>query len=271
MEGDSEVTQKFAADLVLKFYVKKSLCAASMLDALDEVLRTYLTDWRSGLRLLPEHEEHRDSGLPVAEKDFGLAEAVAHVAPIRFGLCAVNLVGAYEGVTIFLQGSRSSLPPESNLVTIEICDIPTVEGKTTEKWATSFFREFVTAIPVRYAHARTRAEFHAKNMVQQERSVRAVGVNLKRAVPGLYWMNFFGREYLDLIGIERFATVPLPFVETLDDGICIGIGEDPNKWDTVEYRQREERGLAHLGREYFFTKADSERATKAPAFTADRD
>lgn len=264
------MTLDAAADLVLKFYVKKSLCSRKAVEALDTVFWDHLHKWRGGLLLLPEHEEDRHSGSAIGQHE-SLFDAVSRVSPIRFGLCAVNMAGAYEGVAVFMQCSRSSLPPESNLLTVEVSGTPMVEGKATAEWARAFFRAFAAAVPLRYGQARTRAEFDAKNMVREKRSTRAVGVNLKRALPGLYWMNFLGRDYLDLIGPERFSAVPAPFVEDLDAGVCIGLDEDPGRWSADEYRQREDALLAHLGREYFFSKADPERSTKAPAFEADRE
>jgi hypothetical protein len=252
-----------AADLVLKLYASAPLCSSAVLDAIDGVLWAHLQEWRSGLRLLAEYE---DEGAGIAVEERKLAETLPAVAPMRFGLCAANMAGAYTGVAAFVQCSRNSLPPELNMLTIEVTDLLRVEGRVVADWARSFFCAVVAAVPLRYGQARTRAEFDAKNMIRENRSVKAVGVNLKRSLPGLYWFNFLGPDYVDLMGRESIASAPAPIVEELGGGFCIGLGDDPGSWSTREYQQRESAVLAHVGESFFFSKADPGRLTRAPAF-----
>ena len=57
---------------------------------------------------------------------------------------------------------------------------------------------------MRYANSHLDSEFHAKNMIDDETGVEAIGVDITDAIPGLYWLNYFGaRACLDLIGRER--------------------------------------------------------------------
>lgn len=267
MEGNPPVSP--ISDLILKFYATKPFSTPAMLGALDGALSRHLRDWRRGLRVLPESQEDRDSGTPLGE--LSLADGLARVAPMKFGMCGANLVGAYDGVAAFLQCSRRGIPPESNLLTVEVVDLDVVEGLPIAEWARNLFTAVAEAVALRYGQARTRAEFDAKNMIRERGSTRAVGVNLKRALPGLYWLNFFGSEYLHLLGLERLATAPAPIVERMGDGVLVGLGHDPGAWDTTEYRQVEETVRSHIGREYFFSKSDPEGLTKAPMFLAHAD
>lgn len=267
MEGDSSVSP--IRDLVLKFYAAKPLSSPGAMNALDAALRQHLRDWREGLHVLPESQDDRSEGTPL--DSLSLADGLARVAPMRFGMCAANLVGAYDGVTAFLQCSRKGIPPESNLLTVEVVDRDVVEGTPLVEWARKLFTAVVEAIPLRYGQARTRAEFDAKNMIRERGSTKAVGVNLKHALPGLYWLNFFGPEYLRLLGPERLATAPAPLVERVGEGILIGLGHDPGAWNSAEYRRLEQAVLSHLGREYFFSKSDPGGPTKAPVFDARHD
>jgi hypothetical protein len=109
-------------------------------------------------------------------------------------------------------------------------------------------------------HAR---EYWAKVMSDQP-LVEAVGRDFGRFLPGLFWLNFFGRRYCDLIGDDRLRSAPAERVATVDDGVLIVIGGDPAAWDTPEYVVREQRVRTHLGTELFFSKAEPERLTIAP-------
>lgn len=253
-----------ATDLILKFYIAKPLAEPSALEVLDRVVSEQLPHWRSELYLLPEHEDDKTAGARVLG---ALADALPAVAPMRYGLCAANMQGAYDGVAAFLQCSRKALPPESNMLTVEIADLVEVEGKPVSDWALGFFRAVVASLPARYAHARTRAEFEAKNMIREGRSVKAIGANLKRSLPGLYWLNFFGNEYVDLIGSDRLASAPVPDVEPIDAGFCIRLGDGPTDWSTEGYQQREAAVMSHFGNEFFFSRLHSERPTRAPSFS----
>src|ERR1035438_10404925 len=94
-------------------------------------------------------------------------------------------------------------------------------------------------------HAR---EYWAKVMSDQP-LVEAVGRDFGRFLPGLFWLNFCGRRYCDLIGDDRLRSAPAERVATVDDGVLIVIGGDPAAWDTPEYVVREQRVRTHLGTE----------------------
>jgi hypothetical protein len=89
--------------------------------------------------------------------------------------------------------------------------------------------------------------------------------------PGLYWLNFFGAPYVDLMGRERLLTAPAYEVKPVDDGVLIALDSSANAWQTAAYRQREQAVIAHLGEKYFFSRHDPARQTVAPDFRAYHD
>lgn len=108
-------------------------------------------------------------------------------------------------------------------------------------------------------------EWNAKNM-ELERGARAIGGDISRYLPGLYWLNFFGEPYRKLIGKERLLSAPAHEIVEVDAGVLVCLAERPESWDSPEYKAVENRVLDHLGREYFFDRNDTERKTVAPDF-----
>jgi hypothetical protein len=94
--------------------------------------------------------------------------------------------------------------------------------------------------------------------------VEAIGRDFGRHLPGLFWLNFFGRRYRDLVGADRLRSAPAERTTDLDDGILIQLGSDPLDWDTPDYAIREHRVREHLGQELFFSRAEPDRATVVP-------
>jgi hypothetical protein len=109
-------------------------------------------------------------------------------------------------------------------------------------------------------HAR---EYWAKVMSDSPR-VEAVGRDFGRFLPGVFWLNFFGRRYRELIGDDRLRSAPAERVAVIDDGVLIVVAGDPAAWDTPEYAVSEQRVRAHVGTELFFSKAEPDRLTVVP-------
>jgi hypothetical protein len=57
--------------------------------------------------------------------------------------------------------------------------------------------------------------------------IEAVGRDFGRHLPGVFWINFFGRRYTELIGPGRFTSLPAGLVATARQGTLVRIGDDP--------------------------------------------
>lgn len=95
-------------------------------------------------------------------------------------------------------------------------------------------------------------------------SIEAVGRDFGRFLPGVFWLNFFGRRYRELLGDARLRSTPASEVAGVDDGVLVGLGFDPSRWDTPEYVSAEQKVRDHLGAGVFFSKAEPDRPTVAP-------
>ncbi len=94
--------------------------------------------------------------------------------------------------------------------------------------------------------------------------VEADGRDFGRFLPGVFWLNFFGRRCRELIGTDRLLSAPAERVAPIDDGVLIVVAGSPAAWDTPEYAVSEQRVRSHLGAELFFSKAEPERLTVVP-------
>jgi hypothetical protein len=247
------------------FYVSRPIFGEAQLDELQRVIEEILPHWSSGMSVAKD-EDSKDR-IAVGHDD-RLHDCLHRVAPPKRGLGSAVLFGAQRDLAFYLQHSEPALPPESNEIAIEIYRLPTVENQTASAWAREAFEAIAARLPIRYANAYADEEYYAKNMVDDETGVRAIGAKITHATPGLYWLNFFGRPYLDLIGRERLLSVPAYEVKPVDDGVLIALDSSADAWTTAAYQQREQAVIEHLGKQYFFSRHDPARQTVAPDFRA---
>ena len=78
----------------------------------------------------------------------------------------------------------------------------------------------------------------------------AIGADVNHEIPGLYWLNYFGGPYVELIGRERLLLAGLRSEAggrwRIDSARRVG-----RSWQSRAYR-REQAVIAHLGKQYFF-------------------
>jgi hypothetical protein len=129
-------------------------------------------------------------------------------------------------------------------------------------WLTEAFEFLCARLSPAWGWAGNAHEYWAKVMSDSPR-VEAVGRDFGRFLPGVFWVNFFGRRYHELIGDDRLRSAP-EMVKVIGDGVLIAIAGDPATWDTPEYAITEQRVRSHLGTELFFAKAEPDRLTVAP-------
>jgi hypothetical protein len=248
-----------------KFYVSRPLFGEDQLSELQSVIADLLPGW-AGHLCAAKHEDSRDYAA-VAKGD-RLYDGIHRAAPPKRGLGSAVLTGAYETLSFFLSHCDRTLPPELNDFAIESYGPTTVEGRDTSVWARATFEALAARLPVRYANAHLDAEYRAKNMIDDASGVRAIGARITYALPGLYWLNFFGRPYVDLIGAERLLSAPAYEVKKVDDGVLIALDSSAEAWKTAKYRQREQAVIEHLGGNYFFSRHEPDRQTVGPDFKA---
>jgi hypothetical protein len=252
--------------LWLKFYIERPMFEEEQLDALQLLINKHLPAWASELRV-GAHEDSPDSTLLMPHES--LYQAASQAFPVTFGFSSFTITGSYEGLAFFVDGCRSTLPPELNVLSIEIFEKDRIEQHSAADWARDFFAQVAAHLPVRYGNCHLDEEFDAKNMVTTPEVTKAVGVNIDKAVPGLYWLNYFGIPFVKLMGREVLLSAPAYRVEQVGDGVLIALSETPDEWANAAYRECANAVIDRIGTDFFFSREDPDRKTIAPDFRSE--
>lgn len=136
------------------------------------------------------------------------------------------------------------------------------EARTFIDYAFELFKLFK---PV-YGRVYCMEDYRAKNLVQGAVAENAVGNDLRKHLPGIYWANFFGPRYVDFFGEDRLLSTSAHEARWLGEaGILLLVSESPFEYDDSEVKATEQAVVEHLGPEAFFFKSDPEdKAYRAP-------
>ena len=141
-----------------------------------------------------------------------------------------------------------------------------IEAVDEVLWSARIFESLCSALHPVHGTVYACDEYDAKNMSHEGGRLEATGVDASKHLPGLYWLNFFGRAYCDFIGRDRLLASPAAEVREVGDGVLLRLADDPRMWRSSEYKAVEERVLNHIGGQYFFSKDHPNRETVAPSF-----
>ena len=252
------------------------------LDVLQPVLRALAPRWCSKLRVWRDPRDQRPIGTddPGALREAVMAAAAEHGStyralverhgqpPLERVTGSVELRGAGPELVVVVSIDEVVLSPIgpkrqlSNSIALQVRR-PKIERRLADDWMREALETLCDALSPAWASAGHAAEYWAKVMSDPP-LVEAVGRDFGRFLPGVFWLNFFGRRYRDLLGEDRLRATPAARVAMLDDGVLIGLGRDPLSWDTPEYASEEQKVRDHLGPELFFSKAEPDRMTIVP-------
>lgn len=259
----------------------ESLFDVQGLATLESILRQELPVWSSDLHIWREGDARERREI----EDF--ASSICSVALERGDLYRqrrkkygpypderrfgdLELRGAEDSLAVFVSLDDYIFAPISgtyslaNSVGMQIYK-PRIEGIDAAEFIRKFAATACAKLSPWHAHGEMTKEWDAKNM-NFEHGVRAIGGDISRYLPGLYWLNFFGGPYRDLIGKERLLSAPGHETAEIDAGVLVCLAERPETWDSPEYKAVEQAVLDHLGREFFFDRNNTERKTVAPDF-----
>jgi hypothetical protein len=238
---------------------------------LQDVLLRWAPRWSRRLRVWRDRRDQREIDL---SRPFGLRMAAVSAATER-GELYRRLAAAdpppYERLSgsVELRGSDSSLfvvvlvdeyrfaplGPHwvfGNDITLQVRG-DRIDGRPGEEWAAEVFAELCRLTSPAWGAAYTIEEFQAKSMIMTP-SIEAVGRDVARFLPGLYWLNYFGPAYRDLMGRDRLLSAPAVSVEEVDDGVLLRTRARAGEWPSPDAEIIEGRVLEHLGPQYFFVK-----------------
>jgi hypothetical protein len=269
-------------DLDCEIVFDRYIGVGDALDVLQDVLVTLAPRWVSQLRIWRGPRDQR----PIDTTQRGALGAAVMAAVSERGPTYQSLVDRH-GVPPFerLAGSAELRGSGPELVVVVSADTmvvsplgvkqqlgnriavqvrrPRVDGSPGAAWLEEAFEMLCARLSPVWGWAGHAREYWAKVMTDAPR-VEAVGRDFGRFLPGVFWLNFFGRRYRELIGIDRLRSAPAESVAVIDDGVLIAIATDPGAWDTPEYAVSEQQVQDRLGTELFFSKAEPGRLTVAP-------
>lgn len=272
-------TSAFSLDLT--FCLGRSLFDEQLLSQIERFLRSEAQSWASKLCISRNGGKERRSidnfaiDIPKAANERGglhdLLLAKHGTGPFSRQNGSVELSGADNGLVVVLNLDEYLFAPSAgrwiwgNTVTVQIreqCSRATFATNIARRLAASACSE----LSPWYAHGHLYGEWNQKNVSREGGGILVKGLDISRYLPGLYWLNFFGEPYCELIGKDCLLTAPAAEASEIGTGVMLYLSVSPESWDTAEYRATEAAVLAHLGAQYFFDVRDPNRNTAAPDF-----
>jgi hypothetical protein len=277
------MTPQFAeTDLDGELVFDRFLDVGDAIDGLQDVLVALAPRWTSKLRIWRGPKDQRpvdterqgalSSGILAAAGERGptyrsLVERHG-VPPFERLAGSVELRGSDPGLVVVVSVDSIVVSPLGakqqlgNRVAFQVRR-PKVGRTPGDIWLSDAFELLCARLSPAWGSAGHAREYWAKVMSDPPR-VEAIGRDFGRFLPGVFWLNFFGRRYRELISDDRLLSVPARKMAAVDDGVLVGLANDPGEWDTPEYAVSEHRVRDHLGVELFFSKAEPDRLTMLP-------
>ena len=114
----------------------------------------------------------------------------------------------------------------------------------------------------------TKNYFGLPTLVAGGHKVSTGGLRLEQGLPGIYWANLFGSQYVEFFGRDRLYSVPAYYREKLHDGgLLVLTAPSPLDYQQPEVLTVQEAIIDHLGRDAFFERANPTKPCRAPTFT----
>lgn len=200
---------------------------------------------------LAENDDARPLPVRPTIADVTAALGRAHVS----GTCGL-WCDSDERVRLYVSGEGA--PGEVPDVTencLELQIEPFVEADAQGVMA--FWRSLLARVDGRYGYACLDQEFLQQN-ADLRAGARVLGVDRSRCLPGVYWLNYFGKTCVRTWSRSRLLRLG---GTELGEGVVLQAYPDPFDWDT-DAALRATRAIRQaLGVKYFFEKAAPGRRT----------
>lgn len=264
--------------LDLTVCVGQSLFCGDDLGALERVLANQVGPWFTGLHAWQEEKGRREL---VDGFTQNIRQIAAEKGELFRQLTEKHGPGPHERRTgtVELRGSDSSLvvvvglddyvfAPSAgrylwgNTISLQFCRRDCC-GKSAAELSRGIAEECCREMYVLYAHGHLLEEWDARN-TSRDKGKMTIGADVSRYLPGLYWLNYFGEPYCDLIGRERLLRAPAFESSWLGHGVLMLVDEQPESWKSDETHHVDV--LNHIGDQYFFLRDKPDRLTQAPSY-----
>jgi hypothetical protein len=180
------------------------------------------------------------------------------------------------GLMFGKQNSRFSLSIDKNLhikrpnvITVFLEDEFFIEEEQAEVFL-NFAKQLFEWGNVIYGYACHRLDFERKNKLPiptriEGKLIATGGMDIRHSLPGVYWANFFGSQYIDWFGKNIFNTVPSYTQTDLpNNGRLLLTSATPLDYVDNAVLARELALKKHLGGDAFFNVQDPTAATISP-------
>jgi hypothetical protein len=251
-------------ELSFEIWLRERLHGGSNLQALQRTVIASDRAWVEKLRVR-RTPEHAWTPIDTADNDalanafrelaFGHGDTYAALVaehgppPFARNMGGLELRGSGSGREVYAEADDYVLAPRWDDAYFANCVFGGA-GVADVGWLEELLQAAALELPLAWATAYADVEYQAKNMTPR----RALGRDVLKWLPGLYWLNVFGEPYTDLLGDDVLASVPAHRVERLGDCWGLWLSESPVAWRSWRYRRRARRVLAHLGPTRFFDR-----------------
>jgi hypothetical protein len=146
-----------------------------------------------------------------------------------------------------------------------------IDRVPADAWVRTLVEVFADHPALLWGAAYSQDEFRARNLHDEADGMWALGRDIRRSLPGLFWLNLFGKPYVELIGRDRLSTLPAGSSHQYENAVLVCVHHAPHEWSSPQARDDHEEVVRHVGARYFFDRTDPDATTIAPEFgLADR-
>jgi hypothetical protein len=142
---------------------------------------------------------------------------------------------------------------------------PRITSTPAHEWIRELLYHLVADSDVLWGAAWDSDEYRASNLHDDADGQWALGRDVRRSLPGLFWLNAFGSPYADMVGRDTLSTSPATTARVGSTAV-VELYPSPGAWATASGRDTHERVLGHLGRRYFYDRQAPNQETTAPDF-----
>jgi hypothetical protein len=281
------MTKQETDDLCLELHYGRDLIDSDVLMTLQAVLASSAPKMFASLEV-HAYERDRDRLVVAPEQKTSLRDAVlargtqrgatydALVAesPLpaderRFGSVLLRGRGAGTGghfISVAFDTKVPAMPMGiwlwSNSIGMTV-STASLEGSQRSSWMEGFAANLSRHPDFLWGAAYLQQEFAASNL-DTTNGVRAIGRDVRRYLPGVFWLNLFGKPYRDLIGVRALRSALAAVIDEDKHRVILRAFESPEDWpDGLDAKKRLRQ---QLGDDVFFDRSQPERPTRAPAF-----
>lgn len=262
-------------NLSLRFYFENPLLKGNELNQLQKVIREQAPKWAKGLHIWRSNVDKRIIDFKVkGSLRNNIVSICSHRGPFFRQLSSklgpvpkqvhgsVEVRGSYDDLEmIILVDELGSRRIGDELKWLNYVSVGIYSSKIEDIdytiWARNFFENFCKRFYPIYAYAASNEEYTTKNMLIKNGVVQALGVDISKYLPGIYWLNFCSERYYKILNLDKLLKVPAYRVIKVNEGLLLELSNSPNAWNLRKYKDLEIEIRDKLGADHFFAKGNS--------------